>query len=149
MKTLYDREVCEEILQRIDKLSPDTKALWGKMNVTQMLAHCGAGMDMAAGRINADQTLIGKMIGRFFKSLYTNDKPFGKGTPTITELIKNDAVDFEKEKNNFKKLLQEFSEGGLEKCTTHPHPFFGKLNPEDWGIGIYKHSDHHLRQFGV
>jgi hypothetical protein len=149
MKTLYDREVCEEILQRIDMLSSDTEALWGKMNVTQMFAHCGAGMDMASGRINADQTLIGKLIGRFFKSLYTNDKPFRKDTPTINELIKNDVDDFEKEKNNFKKLLQEFSEGGIEKCTNHPHPFFGKLKPEDWGIGIYKHTDHHLRQFGV
>ena len=47
MKSLFDKPVCEELLQRIDQLSPESKALWGKMNVTQMLAHSAAGMDMA------------------------------------------------------------------------------------------------------
>lgn len=149
MKSLYDNSICEELLNRIDKLSPDTKALWGKMNVTQMLAHCAAGMDMASGRLNIDRVLMGKLIGGFLKSLYTNDKPFSKNSPTAKELVKVDACDFEMEKTNFKKLLQAFSEGGKEKCTTYPHPFFGKLKAEDWGIGIYKHTDHHLRQFGV
>jgi sulfur relay (sulfurtransferase) DsrC/TusE family protein len=149
MKTLYDREACEELLQRIDKLSPDSTALWGKMNVTQMLAHSAAGMDMASGKLNIDRVFMGKLIGGFLKSFYTSDKPFNKNTPTAKELVKVDANDFEKEKNNLKTLMQAFSEGGTEKCTTHPHPFFGKLKPEDWGIGIYKHTDHHLRQFGV
>lgn len=149
MKTLFDKAVCEELLQRIDNLSPDSKALWGKMNVTQMLAHSAAGMDMASGRLNIDRVFIGKLIGGFLKSIYTNEKPFKKNSPTATELVKNNASDFEKEKANLKSLMQEFSSGGLEKCTAHPHPFFGKLKAEDWGIGIYKHTDHHLRQFGV
>ncbi len=149
MKSLFDKPVCEELLQRIDQLSPESKALWGKMNVTQMLAHSAAGMDMASGRLNIDRVLIGKLIGRFIKSIYTNETPFGKNSPTASELVKKDASDFEKEKANLKALMQEFSLGGIEKCTTHPHPFFGKLKAEDWGIGIYKHTDHHLRQFGV
>ena len=68
MKSLFDKPVCEELLQRIDQLSPESKALWGKMNVTQMLAHSAAGMDMASGRLNIDRVLIGKLIGRFIKS---------------------------------------------------------------------------------
>ncbi len=149
MKTLFEKSVCDELLHRIDQLSPDSKALWGKMNVTQMLAHSAAGMDMASGRLNIDRVLIGKLIGRFIKSIYTNETPFGKNSPTAAQLVKKDASDFEKEKANLKALMQEFSIGGIEKCTTHPHPFFGKLKAEDWGIGIYKHTDHHLRQFGV
>jgi hypothetical protein len=149
MKSLYDKTVCDELVNRIDQLSAESKALWGKMNVTQMLAHTAAGMDMASGRLNIDRVFMGKLIGGFLKSFYTSDKPFNKNTPTAAELVRADASDFEKEKDNLKTLMKAFSEGGIEKCTTHPHPFFGKLKPEDWGIGIYKHTDHHLRQFGV
>lgn len=149
MKTLYEKSVCDELLNRIDLLTLDTKALWGKMNVTQMLAHTAAGMDMASGRLNIDRLFIGRLMGGFLKSFYTNDEPFKKNTPTAAELVRTNASDFEKEKENLKNLIRDFSEGGIEKCTTHPHPFFGKLKAEDWGIGIYKHTDHHLRQFGV
>jgi len=149
MKSLYEKQACEELLNRIDQLSPESKAIWGKMNVVQMLAHSSAGLEMATGKLNIDRVFMGKLIGGFLKSFYSNDKPFNKNSPTAKELVKADANDFEKEKNNLKKILQEFSDGGVEKCTTHPHPFFGKLKAEDWGIGIYKHTDHHLRQFGV
>lgn len=149
MKSLYEKSVCDELLNRIDQLTPESKALWGKMNVSQMLAHTAAGMDMASGRLNIKRVFMGKLIGGFLKSFYTNDKPFNKNTPTAAELVKADASDFEKEKENLKTLMKEFSEGGIEKCTSFPHPFFGKLKAEDWGIGIYKHTDHHLRQFGV
>lgn len=38
--------------------------------------------------------------------------------------------------------------GGPRACTTHPHPFFGPLTPNEWAVQQYKHLDHHLRQFG-
>ena len=47
------------------------------------------------------------------------------------------------------KYIEKFQAGGEEKCTTYPHPFFGKVTPREWSIGMYKHLDHHLRQFGV
>ena len=45
--------------------------------------------------------------------------------------------------------VRQFSEGGETRCTRHPHPFFGSLTPQAWSRGMYKHLDHHLRQFGV
>jgi hypothetical protein len=29
------------------------------------------------------------------------------------------------------------------------HPLFGRFNGKQWGRFHYKHTDHHLRQFGV
>jgi hypothetical protein len=29
------------------------------------------------------------------------------------------------------------------------HPAFGRLSPRAWGVLVYRHMDHHLRQFGV
>jgi hypothetical protein len=29
------------------------------------------------------------------------------------------------------------------------HPAFGKLTERAWGVLVYRHMDHHLRQFGA
>lgn len=149
MKTLFNQPDTTELLNRIDSLSQDSKNLWGKMNVCQMLAHCAAGIDMAAGRNNPARAFIGKLLGKLARPVYSSEKPFVKNSPTDKSLMKLEANDFEMEKENLKKILQEFTNAGAEKCTTHPHPFFGKITTEEWGIGTYKHIDHHLRQFGA
>ena len=63
--------------------------------------------------------------------------------------ILTDKRDFEWEKENLKQKVMSFQQAGPENCSSHPHPFFGKLTPEQWGKGIYKHLDHHLKQFDV
>ena len=118
------------------------------MDVSQMVAHCGNALEMAMGIINPPRVLIGRLIGGFFKSQYTNDKPFSPGSPTSDMIRVTDIRDLEQEKERLIKRVREFSKGGAEKCTRHPHPFFGKLTPEEWSRGMYKHMDHHLRQFG-
>jgi len=45
--------------------------------------------------------------------------------------------------------IRQFYEGGKARCARHPHPFFGSLTPHAWSRGMFKHLDHHLRQFGV
>ena len=39
MDSLFNAEDNNSIQDRINKLGADTKPLWGKMNVSQMLAH--------------------------------------------------------------------------------------------------------------
>jgi len=34
-------------------------------------------------------------------------------------------------------------------CVAHPHSFFGRMTPDEWAVLMYKHVDHHLRQFGA
>jgi hypothetical protein len=46
-------------------------------------------------------------------------------------------------------VIDRFVAAGPKGCTTHPHSFFGPLTPQEWAILMYKHVDHHLRQFGV
>jgi LPS sulfotransferase NodH len=46
-------------------------------------------------------------------------------------------------------MIDRFVAAGPKGCTTHPHSFFGRLTAEEWAILMYKHLDHHLRQFGV
>lgn len=92
---------------------------------------------------------LGKVIGRFVNRIFYNDKPAPHNMSTIPTIRIADERDFETEKEKLKQMIVVFQRNGPEKCSSHPHPFFGKFTPEQWGIGVYKHLDHHLRQFGV
>ncbi len=147
MKSIFELEAYQGIIQRIEKLKPGTPNLWGKMKVEQMLAHCCVPLQNAIGLKKTPRSFIGRLLGRFVKESFMGDKPFPKNSPTDKNFIVTDKRDFEKEKQNLLQLVKQFAEGGRAACTTHPHPFFGNLSPEEWGKGTYKHIDHHLRQF--
>jgi hypothetical protein len=149
MKNLFELETLDEVLGRIDRLQPTTQRQWGKMDVAQMMAHCSAAFDMAAGRMNPPRMLIGRVLGPFFKSVYTNEKPFSRNSPTDPKLVISDQREFLRERDQLKGKVRQFHEAGEAQCTRHPHPFFGTLAPSDWSRGMYKHLDHHLRQFGA
>jgi len=149
MKNLFERETVEEVVARLDKLQPTSQRQWGKMDVAQMMAHCSITMDIASGRLNLPRIFIGRLIAPFFKSIYTNEKPFKKNGPTGRELVVADQRDFASEREQLKVKIRQFCDGGEARCTRHPHPFFGSLTPQAWSRGMYKHLDHHLRQFSV
>lgn len=149
MKNLFQSDAVDEVISRVDKLQPTTQHLWGKMDVAQMMAHCSAALDMACGRIILPRLLIGRILGPFARPSYTNDKPFSRNNPTDKKLVIADQRDFSREQEQLKLRVRQFHQGGEAQCTKHPHPFFGALTPQDWSRGMYKHLDHHLRQFGA
>jgi len=149
MKNLFQPEAVDEAILRIDKLQPAAQRQWGKMDVAQMMAHCSAGFDLASGRLVRPRLFIGRLIGSFIRPIYSNDKPLSKNSPTDKSLLISDPRDFSREQEQLKARVRQFNQGGEAQCTKHPHPFFGVLTPQEWATGMYKHLDHHLRQFGV
>ncbi|MFA7420445.1 MAG: DUF1569 domain-containing protein [Melioribacteraceae bacterium] len=149
MKTLFQKEVVDEIIDRFNKLTPQTQRVWGKMSVEQMLTHCSVGMKTATGQTVLKSGLFLRLIGSLLKSQTTNDKPFRKSSPTHPGFIIVNTESFEKEKQHLMELIQKFHVGGEANCTTNPHTFFGTLTPTQWSSLMYKHLDHHLLQFGV
>ena len=149
MKNLFEKEAVDEVIGRIGNLQSAAQRQWGKMDVAQMMAHCSAALDMASGKNNPPRMLIGRILGPLVKPIYTNEKPFSPNSPTEKTLVVSDSRDFSREREHLKDCVREFYEGGEGKCTRHPHPFFGSLTPQEWSRGMYKHMDHHLRQFGA
>jgi hypothetical protein len=149
MQNLFQRDAVTEVMARIDKLQPTTQHQWGKMDVAQMMAHCSASLDMASGRVVLPRLFIGRIFGPFARSIFTNDKPLSKNSPTDKKLVIADKRDFAREQEQLKIQVRKFHEGGEMQCTKHPHPFFGPISPQGWATGMYKHLDHHLRQFGA
>lgn len=151
MESLFDAARVEEIKQRLLQLRPDSKKLWGKMTHAQMLAHCSAGLEMAMGEIRPPKLLIGSILGRAVKPMVLRDgEPMRRNAPTAKVLkVAADDTDFASERSRLSALIDSFVTSGPAGCTTHPHFFFGRLTPEEWSILMYKHLDHHLRQFSV
>jgi hypothetical protein len=120
------------------------------MNPAQMLAHCSAGLEMAAGEIRPSRALIGRIIGPAIKRVAVRDEePMRRNSPTAKELLTTGEWDFGTERERLSALIDRFAASGPSGCTNHPHAFFGPLTPEEWAILMYKHLDHHLRQFGA
>jgi hypothetical protein len=72
-----------------------------------------------------------------------------RNSPTAPFLIVHEEPEFIAERARLSTLVDRFANGGPTTCTTHPHTFFGSMTPEQWAILMYKHVDHHLRQFGA
>ncbi|MNV07020.1 hypothetical protein D3C71_974290 [compost metagenome] len=149
MKTLFSKQALDKSIDRINQLQADSQATWGKMNVSQMLDHCSETMKVARGEKELKRLFLSYVMGSLMKKSFYNDNPIPKNSPTHKTFIITTASDFEKAKKELIDHLTAFQEGGMEKCTDAPHSFFGKLTKEQWGLGMYKHLDHHLKQFGV
>ena len=150
MKNLFEAAWVEEVKERMAQLRPDSERLWGTMNPAQALAHCSATMGMAMGKTCPPRMLIGRIIGRMVKPIaFRSDEPMRRNSPTVKDLVVQDERDLGRERERLCGLIDRFAAAGPEGYTTHPHSFFGRLTPEEWAILMYKHLDHHLRQFGV
>jgi len=150
MKNLFEPASVKEVKQRIAQLRPDSERQWGKMNPGQALAHCSRAMETALGDSNLPRMLIGRIIGRPVKKLALgNDEPMKRNSPTSPAFIVRDQPDVAVERERLCTLIDRFAEGGPQACTRHPHTFFGPMTPDEWAILMYKHVDHHLRQFGA
>ena len=151
MNNLFDATVASHVKTRLGKLEPQSERLWGQMTVAQMLAHCAMSMQWAVGELVPEKgPLPARVMGRLVKPMVLrNDDLMRKHSPTIKSLIVTDERDFSKERERLSGLIDKFAAGGAACCTKNPHSFFGKMTPEEWAILMYKHLDHHLRQFGV
>ncbi len=149
MNFLFNEKESERVISRINHLTPDSRANWGKMSVSQMLAHCQEPLKLALGKATFKRNIFGILFGKLAKKTVVNDQPFRRNLPTAPSFIVKDHRSFEVEKSKLIELIQLFTTGGVAGLTKDPHPFFGPLTTEEWNKSQWKHLDHHLNQFGV
>jgi hypothetical protein len=149
MKTIFDKESCDLLLDRLGKVTPDATRQWGKMSAVGMMEHAARVLDMATNRTPVKQVFIGKALGWMFKKQFVGDKPMGKNAPTGPDFIVKDEPDFEVTRARLSALITEFHHLGESGTDGNIHRFFGPLTGKQWGETQYKHLDHHFRQFGV
>jgi len=148
-KSLFNAADENEMLARIDRLRADSPAVWGKMSVAQALAHCQMPLRVATGELKLKHGLIGLLFGGIAKRTLTGPKDFSHDMPTDPKFVVKDARDFTRERGELVALVERFSKGGEQGLTREKHPFFGALTTAQWEALMWKHLDHHMRQFGV
>lgn len=147
MAKVIDSKTSGQLLQRIMKLQPGAAGLWGSLSVEGMMHHYTLVTEQILSakplydKPNRKQKVT-KVIGLYIM------KKFPKDVKSSAKYISTDPnLDFETERNNLITMIDKVS------SYTQPiygrHPFFGPMQTKDWHLFLYKHLDHHLRQFAV
>jgi hypothetical protein len=147
MKSIWRPDAHREVRERIGKLAPVERARWGRMNAPQMVVHLSDALKMASG----DLAVRPKHLPIRYpplKQLVIYALPFPKGAPTAPELLARQPGDWSAEVTELQARLDRFVADGPGK-TIAAHPAFGRMTGRSWGVLVYRHMDHHLKQFGV
>ncbi len=150
MKNIFQKTISDEVISRINSLSPKTTPEWGKMNVAQMLAHCCVTYEMLYEDMHPKPNFLMKlMLKAFVKKAVVGPKPYPRNSRTAPAFLITDERDFEKEKARLIGYIERTQQLGEEYFDGKESHSFGKLSKEEWNTMFYKHLDHHLTQFGV
>ena len=147
MKSLWNRQLYDEVVERVSRLTPDGRPRWGRMTCAQMVVHITDAFAMYCGDIEAraKHTPI-----RYFplKHAVVYLLPMPKNAPTARELKSRVPGEWDAEMDRLRAALARFADQRAR--TDWPlHPIFGRMSLRAYGVLAYKHTDHHLRQFGV
>lgn len=150
MKNIFEKHISDEVIERINQLTLESKPKWGEMSVDQMLAHCCVTYEFIFENSHPKPNGFKKwMLKTFVKNAVVSEKPYKKNDRTAPEFIIKDKKNFESEKNRliaYITKVQGLGEAFFDNKESHS---FGKLTKTEWNNMFYKHLDHHLTQFGV
>lgn len=150
MKTIFDTATRAELIGRIHTLDETRTPRWGRMNVYQMLRHCTLWEEWVQGKPPRvyTQALIGRVFGRIaLRNMTKDDRPLKRNLPTTKEFkIREASGNVAAERTRWVALIEDYDHYSNPDFI---HDFFGRMTREQVGQLAYKHTDHHLRQFGA
>ena len=144
--SIYDDASRSALLRRLDGLRPDHAPRWGRMTAPQMVTHLLEAFRMPSGELRIRRSFV--PLRPLVRWLMLYVVPFPKGAPTAPQLLRRVAATWEADVSALR--------GAIERATRPApgapigdHPIFGDMSVDDWGVLMHKHTDHHLRQFGL
>lgn len=151
MKNLLKAADRDQLISRLDNLRPESQRRWGAMSATQVVPHLTDPLWVAVGDRHAEP--MGGIFSKFpVRPLVIWVMPWPKGAPTAEEFIQGKKgtppTDFEKDKQTLLLAIHRFVHHAGQS-NFQPSPVFGQLSNRAWGRLMWRHLDHHLRQFGI
>lgn len=150
MRTIRNQDDKNALIRRLKALKGDEKALWGKMNIDQMMSHLVQACDLPFSESLADRSSF--FSRTFAKPLILYVLPMPKEVKTPPDMNQQEngrkPLDFNTDRNLVIDGMNRLADLPLDHDCKY-HPFFGKMSAKEWAIIAYKHTDHHLKQFGV
>lgn len=151
IKNIFEKEVSDEIINRINQLSNTQNPLWGKMSVDQMLAHCNVTYSYTYEPEQYKKPNVFKrfLLKNLVKGIVVGQKPFSKNGQTAPDFIINGNKNFDSEKSKLIENIIKTQQLGESYFDGKENFSFGIMTKQEWNTMFYKHLDHHLNQFGV
>lgn len=154
MKTWFDADARREILDRLNRLTPSHERRWGRMTVQQMICHLCDSARVALGDLPVQ--FVGNAFTRtaLFRAGAFSPLPWPRGVlktaPEIDQAREGTPpTTLTADRAELVRLLDDVVRRGEQQTAWPDHPIMGAFTREDWGRQIYRHCDHHLKQFGV
>ena len=147
MKSIWQEANRRELADRVSRLVPSASPRWGKMSAPRMLAHLVDAARMALGTLEVPSKRL-PIHHPPLKQLIIYWLPFPKNAPTAPQLVARVATDWAAEASQLNALVDQLAARSPEPGWPD-HPAFGRMTHRAWGVLVYRHTDHHLRQFGV
>ncbi len=150
LPNIFSVEISNQLIQRINSLNPESSALWGKMNVAQMLAHCNVTYEMVFENIHPKPNGFMKFILKLLvKNKVISETPYSNNGQTAPQFIMKTDKDFNLEKQRLINYIEQSQSLGESYFSNKESHSFGVLSSIEWNNMFFKHLNHHLNQFGV
>ncbi len=147
---IFDKNIADGVVARINKLSPASQPVWGKMTVGQMLAHCNVTYEMVyENKHKAPKGLMKLMLKLLVKGIVVSETPYKHNSRTAPAFLMTTEKEFNTEKNRLIGHITKTQAMGRSAFEGKESLSFGALSSTEWNNMFYKHLDHHLSQFGV
>ena len=146
MKSMWQEETRREMAERLARLAPDAQARWGRMNSARMVAHLAQSFRSAMGELRVAPKHTPLRYSPL-KELVIYWLPFPRDVPSAPELLALEPTEWAADVAQLQALMQRF--GAKDPTSVFPnHAAFGRMSGKQWGVLMYRHTDHHFRQFG-
>lgn len=147
MGTLFDARDRRMILERLGKLRPDARPLWGRFTPSQMVCHVTTGVGQGLGEV-----VLGPPSGPLthwpLNWLLIHVVPFPRNAPAAPDMLSRAPTSWEQDMATLRRMVEAY--GAADPGGEWPASrVFGRISGRSWGVLQYKHLDHHLRQFGL
>jgi Protein of unknown function (DUF1569) len=152
MKGIKTEGVVAELVGRARTLRPDARPRWGQLTARGMLCHVGDVVRLVVGDLPSKPPRPRRGLRPFerfpLKHLFLYMFPWPHGVRGPRAAFTTQPADLEEDVRALEALLVKFRECA-PKDEWPTHPYFGRMTTRDWSRVLYRHTDHHFRQFGI
>lgn len=152
MPSAFDPPSVQELHRRLEGFRPDADRRWGRMTAHGAIVHMTDAFKMALGErpIRDKSTWFLRTFGRWIG--FHTPLPWPRGFRAPRELDQERAgtspESWDEDLAALHAALDRFFVE-RDRVAGNIHAVFGPLSRREWGVWGYRHTHHHLRQFGL
>ena len=153
MENLSNKAEFDLLVKRVENLQQSAERIWGKMTLGQMVCHLTDPLrDILGERIT--EPVIPEDVRPQLVQMVITASEWDQNLPTFEPYDQGPEGggtkpgSFNIDKAKLLELMHKFHSAD-DSYTYYPHAGLGLLSRQKFGAYLWKHIDHHLRQFGA